>query len=228
MKQETINLIKSMTEQGFLVIVDPEKLKGEGSVMIEVIDWKENDNGVEISSTADDEKINAEIAELAGFKKEEPKPKIDLLQCDGRRFRAKIEGVECEGKIRVDYDIDYGIYLCNDKKDNAWRAVDKFEYRCAWFMRTDRSDFNTSITDFELLPEPKVIFTNCVGEVFTEEDVKKNIEVWVGSISGKGLNKILNCPICDLTRDIFRGNDYETDIFRSKKSLLKYLYETCD
>ena len=71
----------------------------------------------------------------------------------------------------MDYDIDYGVYLCNDKKDNAWRAVDKFEYRCAWFMRTDRSDFNTSITDFELLPEPRVIFTNCVGEVFTQDDL---------------------------------------------------------
>ena len=88
MKQETINIIKSMTEQGFLVIVDPEKLKGEGAVMIEVMNWKENNNGVKISSTANDQKINAEIAELAGFKKEEPKPEIDLLQCDGRRFRA--------------------------------------------------------------------------------------------------------------------------------------------
>lgn len=209
MKQETINLIKSMTKQGFLVIVDPAKVNDEDRAIIKVMAWKDTDNKEDVTLTAEE-------------------PEINLLQCDGRRFRAKIEGVECEGKIRVDYDIDYGIYLCNDKKDNAWRAVDKFEYRCAWFMRTDRSDFNTSITDFELLPEPKVIFTNCVGEVFTEEDVKKNIEVWVGSISGKGLNKILNCPICDLTRDIFRGNDYETDIFRSKKSLLKYLYETCD
>ena len=121
MKQETINLIKSMTKQGFLVIVDPEIYNGNATPIV--------------------------ISE-------------------------KYEG--------------------------------------------------------EPNPEPSVIFTNCVGEVFTEEDVKKNIEVWVGSISGKGLNKILNCPICDLTRDIFRGNDYETDIFRSKKSLLKYLYETCD
>ena len=30
MKQETINLIKSMTGKGFLIIVDPEKVKGDG------------------------------------------------------------------------------------------------------------------------------------------------------------------------------------------------------
>ena len=205
MKQETIDFIKSMTSQGLLVVVDAETHNGD------IIT-------ITCSKKPEDEQ----------HLKEEPKPEIDLSQCDGLRFRAKIQGVACKGKIRVCDDIDYGVYLCNDKKDNAWKDVDKLGYRGAWFMRTDRSDFNTSITDFELLPEPRVIFTNCVGEVFTEEDVKKNIEVWVGSISGKGLNRILNCPICDLTRDIFRGDDYETDIFRSKKSLLKYLYETCD
>ena len=218
MKQETIDLIKSMTEQGFLVIIDPEKLKGDGAVMIEVINLNKEPN------KADDEEINDEIAKLAGFKKEDKEPEIDLLQCDGRRFRAKIQGVECEGKIRVDYDIDYGVYLCNDKKDNAWRAVNKFEYRGAWFMRTDRSDFNTSITDFELLPEPKVIFTNCIGEVFTEEDLEGKRQTWYFDYFS---NNIKTPFICDL-RKYDGDNINRTDIFRSKKSLLKYLYETCD
>ena len=204
MKQETIDLIKSMTEQGFWVIVDPKKLNDEDSAIIKVMAWKDTDNKADVALTDEE-------------------PEIDLLQCDGRWFRAKIEGVECEGKIRVDYDIEYGIYLCNDKKDNAWRAVDKFEYRCAWFMRTDRSDFNTPITDFELLPEPKVIFTNCVGEVFTEEDAKNNISVlWWSFVD----NKIL---IGNFQGIVYSGVPrYTTDIFRSKKSLLKYLYETCD
>lgn len=206
MKQETINIIKSMTEQGFLVIVDPEKLKGEDRAIIKVMEWKDTDNKAEATLTAEE-------------------PEIDLLQCDGRRFRAKIHGVECEGKIRVDYDIDYGIYLCNDKKDNAWRAVDKFEYRCAWFMRTDRSDFNTSITDFELLHESRVIFTNCVGEVFTEEDIKDNILVYhYGYLS----NRVFSNYISDIGNSRYAAVNNGTDIFRSKKSLLKYLYETCD
>lgn len=205
MKQETINLIKSMTEQGFLVIVDPEKLKGEYRAIIKVMARKDTDNKAEVTLTAE-------------------KPEIDLLQCDGRRFRAKIQGVECEGKIRVDYDIDYGVYLCNDKKDNAWRGVDKFEYRGAWFMRTDRPDFNKSITDFELLHESRVIFTNCVGEVFTEEDFLNDINVWFC----RAYCKIENMPISKLEEDEFAKGSNTTDIFHSKKSLLKYLYETCD
>lgn len=217
MKQETIDLIKSMTEQGFLVVVDPGKLKGDGAVMIEVINLEEG---------ASDEKINDEIAKLAGFKKEDKEPEIDLLQCDGRRFRANIEGVECEGKIRVDYDIDYGVYLCNDQKDNAWRAISKFEYRGAWFMRTDRPNFNISITDFELLPEPKVVFTNCVGEVFTEEDVEKDIKVWHFQ---SNTNKIYSTMLSDIqSPEYYAAIKTSTDIFRSRKSLLKYLYETCE
>ena len=129
MKQETINLIKSMTEQGFLVVVDPEKLKGDGAVMVEVMKWKENKNGVEVTLTA-----------------EEPKP------------------------------------------------------------------------------EPKVIFTNCVGEVFTEEDFLNNVNVWFC----RSNCKIENMPTTKLDEDEFAKGAETTDIFRSKKSLLKYLYETCD
>ena len=207
MKQETIDLIKSMTEQGFLVIVDPEKLKDQDRVIIQVVAREDGANKAETTLTA-----------------EEPKPEIDLLQCDGRRFRAKIQRVECEGKIRVSDDIDYGVYLCNDQKDNAWNDVDKFGYRGAWFMRTDRPDFNKSITDFELLHESRVIFTNCVGEVFTEEDNRNGFEVWFASFNPLMIrsNKINSINVYDASKSS------TTDIFRSKKSLLKYLYETCE
>ena len=206
MKQETIDLIKSMTEQGFLVIVDPEKLKGEYRAIIKVMARKDTDNKAEVTLTAE-------------------KPGIDLLQCNGRRFRAKIQGVECEGKIRVDYDIDYGIYLCNDKKDNAWRGVDKFEYSGAWFMRTDRSDFNTSITDFELLPAPSVIFKNCVGEVFTQDDLDGRKKVWWWSFKN---GCFISDEINNVSKKYYSKSESATDIFRSQKTLLKYLYETCE
>ena len=246
MKQETINLIKSMTEQGFLVIVDPEKLNDQDRVIIQVMAWKDGDNKAEATLTADDVKINVKIADLARDEWAKPTHKdaidelkkqlndvgyelssepIDLLQCDGRIFRAKIQGVACEGKIRVSDDIDYGVYLCNDQKDNAWNDVDKFGYRGAWFMRTDRPDFNKSITDFELLPEPRVIFTNCVGEVFTEEDIKDNILVYhYGYLS----NMIYIGHISKIPVSRYAAVNNGTDIFRSKKSLLKYLYETCE
>ena len=201
MKQETIDFIKAMTSQGLLVVVDAETHNGD------IIT-------ITCSKKPEDEQ----------HLKEEPKPEIDLSQCDGLRFRAKIQGVACKGKIRVCDDIDYGVYLCNDKKDNAWKDVDKLGYRGAWFMRTDRSDFNTSITDFELLPGPRVIFTNCVGEVFTEEDNRNGFEVWFASFNPLMIrsNKINSINVYDASKSS------TTDIFRSKKSLLKYLYETCE
>ena len=72
MKQETIDLIKSMTEQGFLVIVDPEKVNAEDRAIIKVMAWKDADNKAHVALTAEE-------------------PVIDLLQCDGRRFMAKIQ-----------------------------------------------------------------------------------------------------------------------------------------
>ena len=228
MKQETINIIKSMTEQGFLVIVDPEKLKGDEAVVIEVMNWKEGGNGVEISSPADDVEINVKISELAGFKKEESKPEIGLLQCDGRRFRAKIEGVECEGVVSVE---GRELFLCQDKECGA-EADNKKGFKFSWRVHppfTADGFENYDVTDFELLPEHRVIFTNCVGEVFTEEDVRTDLKVWWAETRFDSGIVETNCTeISKLDEDEFAKGAETTDIFRSKKSLLKYLYETCD
>ena len=207
MKQETINIIKSMTEQGFLVIVDPEKLNNEDRVIIQVMAWKDGDNKAEATLTA-----------------EEQKPEIDLLQCDGRRFRAKIQGVECEGVVSI--DALGSVYLCQNKKEGNY-ACDLKGFVFSWLVKEPGSDANLSIygvTDFELIPEPRVIFTNCVGEVFTEEDKKNNVTVFWASfkpleIRQGNVNRIRVYSKLDKTT---------TDIFRSKKSLLKYLYETCE
>ena len=37
---------KCMTEKGFLVTVDPGKLKGEDRAIIKVMAWKDTDNGL--------------------------------------------------------------------------------------------------------------------------------------------------------------------------------------
>ncbi len=215
MKQQTIDLIKSMTEQGFLVIVDPEKLKGEGAVMVEVMNWNENNNGVEISS-AHDEKINAEIAKLAGFKKEEPKPEIDLLKCDGRRFRAKIKKIVCDGRISVE---DGRVFLCqNSLNGNA--AKDKKGFKWSWSVENGTYDclLEDDVTNFELLPEPRVIFTNCVGEVFTEEDVDNKMTVWYADIiPGDKTINTYSSNIALFDSKEFKSGGRLTDIFRSKK-----------
>ena len=147
MKQETIDLIKSMTEQGFLVIVDPEKLKGEDRAIIKVMAWKDTDNKAEATLTAEE-------------------PKIDLLQCDGRRFRAKIRSILCEGIISVESG---DVFLCQNSI-NGFSARDKKGFIWSWLVHDGSHEWlnYNNVTDLELLPEPNVIFTNCVGEVFTE------------------------------------------------------------
>ena len=75
----------------------------------------------------------------------------------------------------------------------------------------------------ELNPEPSVIFTNCVGEVFTEEDKETNMEVWWAEN-----DTLTSAGIRYISHEDFATHEDYTDIFRSKKSLLKYLYETCD
>ena len=223
MKQETINIIKSMTEQGFLVIVDPEKLNDQDRVIIKVMAWKDTDNKAEVTLTAADEEVNAEIAELAGFKKEEPKPEIDLLQCDGRRFRAKINDVDCEGVMSVERG---ELFFCQDAQDGA-EADDMKGFKFSWRVCrpfTIKNFHGWGVTDFELLPEPRVIFTNCVGEVFTEEDARNDITLWWLGLSTESI-------ICGRFSSItgsYAASKTSTDIFRSKKLLLKYLYDTCD
>lgn len=39
---------------------------------------------------------------------------MDLLKCHGRKFRAKINDVECEGKIVVE---DGCVFLCQNNQD---------------------------------------------------------------------------------------------------------------
>lgn len=52
----------------------------------------------------------------------------NLLNCNGRRFRAKIEGVECVGKIRVE---DGEVYLCQDDKCGT-ECKEKYGYCYSW------------------------------------------------------------------------------------------------
>ena len=49
----------------------------------------------------------------------------NLLKCDGRRFRAKIGGVQCEGKVRVE---GREVYLCQNKKSGVL-CSNTFDYR---------------------------------------------------------------------------------------------------
>ena len=109
---------------------------------------------------------------------------------------------------------------------NGHPARDKKGFNWAWLVENgspERLDYN-DVTDFELLPEPGVIFTNCVGEVFTEEDKNNGLNVFWASFKPLEIrhDKINSIKIYSACKKL------TTDIFRSQKSLLKYLYETCE
>lgn len=50
---------------------------------------------------------------------------VNLLSCDGRRFRCKITGTPVEGRVRVEGD---RVYLCQNKHDGN-DADDKLGYK---------------------------------------------------------------------------------------------------
>lgn len=74
----------------------------------------------------------------------------NLLQCDGRRFRCKINETPAEGKIRVE---DGDVYLCQNEMDGA-QAGDKYGYKYSWSVSSGSKEFLAihRISDFVLTP----------------------------------------------------------------------------
>lgn len=76
----------------------------------------------------------------------------NLLNCDGRLFRAKIRCVECEGKIRVE---DGEVYLCQDKQ-NGISCRYQFGYKYSWKLtvngKVNLEHYDVEVTDLTLWP----------------------------------------------------------------------------
>ena len=74
----------------------------------------------------------------------------NLLNCDGRKFSAKIEGTYVEGLIRVE---DGRAYLCQNKV-NGCNCDDKVGYRFSWQVWDGSIDSlnETGVTDLHLYP----------------------------------------------------------------------------
>ena len=76
----------------------------------------------------------------------------DLLSCEGRRFRCKIDGTLATGIIRV---VDECVYLCQNEK-NGSHSIDKKGYKYAWCVYSGtEADFarpNVRVTDFRVIP----------------------------------------------------------------------------
>lgn len=74
----------------------------------------------------------------------------NLLNCNGRKFSAKIKGTYVEGLIRVE---DGSAYLCQNKKDGT-DCDDKLGYIFSWQVGNGSRDalVDTGITDLRLYP----------------------------------------------------------------------------
>lgn len=74
----------------------------------------------------------------------------NLLQCDGRRFRCKIDETPAEGRIRVE---DNNVYLCQNEMDGA-EADNKFGYKYSWSVSSGSKESLAlnHISDFILTP----------------------------------------------------------------------------
>lgn len=73
----------------------------------------------------------------------------NLLNCDGRRFRAKIDGVECEGRIQV---YRGNVLLCQDAIRGCPFNND-LGYRYSWTVKSGTEDDlrNEKVSDFCLV-----------------------------------------------------------------------------
>ena len=73
----------------------------------------------------------------------------NLLNCNGRRFRANIKDEQCEGKIRVE---DGFVYLCQNKRDGKI-CRDKLGYKYSWVVGDGSDEYidGNFVTDFHLL-----------------------------------------------------------------------------
>ena len=80
----------------------------------------------------------------------------DLQKYHGKRFRAKIDGVVCEGQISV---CGRYLYLCQNLVDGM-PAPDRLGFGCSWSVFVSQNDrsvedalIDTSVLDFEFLDD---------------------------------------------------------------------------
>lgn len=108
----------------------------------------------------------------------------NLLNCDGRRFRAKIDGVECKGKVRVENN---EVFLCQNKKDGA-ECSDRLGFKYSWAVDDgSMSDLRRNdVAYFELIAPSTPAEIRAYKDWQVGDKVSRGGEMWeVISRSGK-------------------------------------------
>lgn len=79
----------------------------------------------------------------------EEKVMENLLNCKGKRFKCKIDGIYVEGRIQVEKNM---VFLCQNIKDGG-ECEDKLGYTYSWYVGTKDKDYLSmnNITNFEII-----------------------------------------------------------------------------
>lgn len=83
----------------------------------------------------------------------EEKVMDNLLNCKGRRFKCKMDGLYVEGRIQVEKNM---AFLCQNIRDGG-ECEDKLGYTYSWYVGTGDKDYllMNNITNFEIVDMTK-------------------------------------------------------------------------
>lgn len=143
-----------------------------------------------------------------------------LEGCEGMELYCLLYGVVTLDRIREER---YSIFIKTPSSGLVPLTSDgRYFYpfedgECVLFPSKDNRDWST------FKRPAKVIFTNCVGEVFTQEDKDNDVVVW-----WLNENKICSAGIGCMKTFGASPNRETSDIFKSKKSLLLWMAEQED
>jgi hypothetical protein len=87
----------------------------------------------------------------------------------GQKFRATIDGVECEGRVSIE---DGDVYLCQNEKDGAiLYRVSGYKYTWRIFRNAKPSiGFGNTVTNLTLYPEERTLDSLQKGDVVVDLD----------------------------------------------------------
>lgn len=105
----------------------------------------------------------------------EEKVMENLLNCKGKKFRCKIDGLYVEGRIQVEKDM---AFLCQNIKDGV-ECEDKLGYTYSWYVGTGNKVYLSisNVTNFEIIGMTKEEIENYkdwqVGDKIIHKDGSK-------------------------------------------------------
>lgn len=146
----------------------------------------------------------------------------ELLKCDGRKFKAEIKGVECEGVITVQ---NGDVYLCQNERNGA-ACTDKKGYKYSWGYMDKYGWTDSSVQYFSLLEPtyPKVMLVSYLNNgkgvhrvVFMEKNGK--YLAWEDAETMEEAERTTEVVSWDYAKDIEEPSPFEKELEELNKKV---------